>query len=74
MLKPNGKVKLMKNYNKYFIKKFLQITYWGYKKTIMKKGCKSICSSSLVCTVTPAFLYSTDQKWIYAECTMTTQK
>jgi hypothetical protein len=59
-----------------FFKKNFTITYWRYKKTIMKnvKGCKPICSPSLICTATPAFLYSTDRKWIYAKYTMTTQK
>jgi hypothetical protein len=27
-----------------------------------------------MCTATPAFLCSTDRKWIYAKCTMKTQK
>jgi hypothetical protein len=33
------------------------------------KGCKPISSPSLICTATPAFLYSTDLKWIYAKYT-----
>jgi hypothetical protein len=38
------------------------------------KLCKPIRSPSLICTATPAFLESTDRKWLYAKYKMTTQK
>ncbi len=38
------------------------------------KLCKQICSLLLICTATPAFLDSTDQKWINAKYKITTKK
>jgi ribonuclease PH len=38
------------------------------------KVCKPICRPSPICTATPAFLYSTDRKWIIAKYKMKTQK
>jgi hypothetical protein len=38
------------------------------------KRCKPIGSPSLFCTGTPAFLDSTDWKWIYAKYKMMTHK
>jgi hypothetical protein len=38
------------------------------------KLCKPICSPSLICTATPAFPDSSDQKWIYAKYKMTHKK
>jgi hypothetical protein len=38
------------------------------------QGCKPICSPSLICTATPAFLDSNDLKWTYAKYKMKTKK
>jgi hypothetical protein len=38
------------------------------------KLCKPICSPTLICTITPDFLDSTDWRWIHAKYKITTQK
>jgi hypothetical protein len=66
-----------KNNNQYFIKinQLYKITYWRYNRKNVQKGevLLIICRPSPICTATPAFLCSTDRKWIYAKYTMTTQ-